>query len=125
MTSQEILAQYFRGNHLLKKPSIWPWNNFLLFNVKKIIILFIYLVCKYSRGDWSNCDPTTNQKTRTLTLRKGDPNSCEKEKIITKSCKRGKYLISIFCLSFFLLTRLFYVILLWSYCMLFLLKISI
>lgn len=46
-------------------------------------------ICKYTRGDWSNCDPTTNQKTRTLTLRKGDPNSCEKEKKITKSCKRG------------------------------------
>ncbi|KAJ8667986.1 hypothetical protein QAD02_009649 [Eretmocerus hayati] len=45
--------------------------------------------CRYSKGQWSECDPKTNMRTRSLTLKKGD-GSCEKAKTITKKCKKGK-----------------------------------
>ncbi|XP_008210922.1 uncharacterized protein LOC100121341 isoform X1 [Nasonia vitripennis] len=46
--------------------------------------------CRYVKGQWSECDPRTNMRTRTLTLKKGDKSSCEQIKTITKKCKKGK-----------------------------------
>ncbi|KAI5640338.1 hypothetical protein NE865_07263 [Phthorimaea operculella] len=45
--------------------------------------------CRYSRGAWSDCDTKTNFRTRTLTLKKGDPASCERTKTIQKKCKKA------------------------------------
>lgn len=45
--------------------------------------------CRYTKGPWSDCDTTTNQRSRSLTLKKGDA-SCEQTKSITKPCKKAK-----------------------------------
>ncbi|CAH2104075.1 unnamed protein product [Euphydryas editha] len=45
--------------------------------------------CRYVRGAWSECDPKTNVRSRTLTLKKGDPTSCERAKTIQKKCKKA------------------------------------
>jgi len=44
--------------------------------------------CRYVKGAWSECDPKTNTRTRSLTLKKGDK-SCEQTKTIQKKCKKG------------------------------------
>ncbi|XP_026316854.1 uncharacterized protein LOC113227953 [Hyposmocoma kahamanoa] len=44
--------------------------------------------CRYSRGAWSECDFKTNFRFRTLTLKKGDPSTCERTKTIQKKCKK-------------------------------------
>ncbi|XP_059489089.1 uncharacterized protein LOC132204545 [Neocloeon triangulifer] len=46
--------------------------------------------CKYVKGAWSECDPKTNMRTRTFTLKKGDPSNCEATRVIEKKCKKGK-----------------------------------
>ncbi|XP_047524467.1 uncharacterized protein LOC125062518 [Pieris napi] len=45
--------------------------------------------CRYVRGSWSDCDPKSNVRSRTLTLKKGDPVSCERSKTIQKKCKKA------------------------------------
>jgi len=45
-------------------------------------------VCRYTKGAWSECDTATNQRTRSLALKKGDT-SCEPSKTITKKCKKA------------------------------------
>ncbi|XP_044732119.1 uncharacterized protein LOC123294994 isoform X2 [Chrysoperla carnea] len=45
--------------------------------------------CKYTKGAWSECDLSTNMRSRTLTLKKGDPQLCDKSKTIQKKCKKG------------------------------------
>lgn len=44
--------------------------------------------CKYSRGQWSDCDGTTNIKTMVKTLKRGDPVDCMPTQILEKICKR-------------------------------------
>ncbi|XP_044732123.1 uncharacterized protein LOC123294994 isoform X6 [Chrysoperla carnea] len=45
--------------------------------------------CKYTKGAWSECDLSTNMRSRTLTLKKGDPQLCDKSKTIQKKCKKA------------------------------------
>lgn len=45
--------------------------------------------CRYQRGEWSECD-ASNMMSRTLTLKKGDPETCEATKTVTKRCKKEK-----------------------------------
>jgi hypothetical protein len=45
--------------------------------------------CRYTKGAWSECNTATNQRSRSLTLKKGD-SSCEQSKTITKKCKKGQ-----------------------------------
>uniref|UniRef100_A0ABD2VWS3 Pleiotrophin/Midkine C-terminal domain-containing protein n=1 Tax=Trichogramma kaykai TaxID=54128 RepID=A0ABD2VWS3_9HYME len=45
--------------------------------------------CRYTKGQWSECDPKSNMRSRSLTLKKGDK-TCEQSKTITKKCKKGK-----------------------------------
>ncbi|CAH0547899.1 unnamed protein product [Brassicogethes aeneus] len=44
--------------------------------------------CRYGKGAWSECDPKTNQRSRTLTLKKGNQTTCESTKTIQKKCKK-------------------------------------
>ncbi|XP_025097760.1 uncharacterized protein LOC112566047 [Pomacea canaliculata] len=44
--------------------------------------------CKYFKGSWSDCDASTNTRTRELTLKKGDASVCLPKKTITKKCKK-------------------------------------
>jgi hypothetical protein len=44
--------------------------------------------CRYIKGQWSDCDPKTNMKTRTMNLKKGDK-TCEQTKTIQKKCKKA------------------------------------
>jgi hypothetical protein len=46
--------------------------------------------CRYMKGEWSECDATTNTRTRTLTLKPTGRNSpdCEPTKVQTKRCPR-------------------------------------
>lgn len=55
------------------------------------IRFFLLEPCKYVKGSWSECDPKTNMRSRTLTLKKGDQAACEATKTIQKKCKKGKY----------------------------------
>jgi len=43
--------------------------------------------CKYQKGPWSQCDPQTKKRTRTMTLKKGSKSECEEVKVLTKDCK--------------------------------------
>ncbi|KAI9581328.1 uncharacterized protein LOC119638016 isoform X1 [Glossina fuscipes] len=43
--------------------------------------------CRYAKSAWSDCDPQTNLRTRTLTLKKGDPN-CLQTRTMEKKCKK-------------------------------------
>ncbi|XP_074029713.1 uncharacterized protein isoform X4 [Leptinotarsa decemlineata] len=45
--------------------------------------------CRYGKGAWSECDSKTNQRSRTLTLKKGNQTSCEPTKTIQKKCKKA------------------------------------
>lgn len=45
--------------------------------------------CRYGKGAWSECDPKTNQRSRTLSLKKGNQTSCEPTKTIQKKCKKA------------------------------------
>lgn len=45
-------------------------------------------VCKYIKGAWSECDSTTNTRTRELQLKKGDKTVCLPKKEITQKCKK-------------------------------------
>ncbi|XP_046666816.1 uncharacterized protein LOC124358554 isoform X2 [Homalodisca vitripennis] len=52
--------------------------------------------CRYEKGPWSECEPKTNMRTRTLTLKdrkKGDATAaaanCEPTKTIQKKCKKA------------------------------------
>merc|ERR1712137_870161 len=46
-------------------------------------------VCRYTKGAWSECDAATNQRTRSLSLKKGDTATCQPSKTITKKCKKA------------------------------------
>ncbi|XP_070490288.1 nucleolar protein 58-like isoform X1 [Chironomus tepperi] len=45
--------------------------------------------CRYTKGTWTECDPKTNTRSRTLTLKKGE-GSCVQTRTIQKKCKKGK-----------------------------------
>ncbi|XP_019762617.1 uncharacterized protein LOC109539363 isoform X1 [Dendroctonus ponderosae] len=45
--------------------------------------------CRYAKGGWSECDSKTNQRSRTLTLKKGNQTSCEPTKTMQKKCKKA------------------------------------
>jgi len=45
--------------------------------------------CRYTKGAWSECDPKSNTRSRTLTLKKGE-GSCVQTRTIQKKCKKGK-----------------------------------
>jgi hypothetical protein len=45
--------------------------------------------CKYTKGPWTECDPKTNARSRTLNLKKGDA-SCVQTRTIQKKCKKGQ-----------------------------------
>jgi hypothetical protein len=45
--------------------------------------------CRYTKGAWTECDPKTNTRSRTLTLKKGE-GSCVPTRTIQKKCKKGK-----------------------------------
>ncbi|XP_071050871.1 uncharacterized protein [Onthophagus taurus] len=45
--------------------------------------------CRYTKGDWSECDQKTNMRSRTLTLKKGDQKTCEPTKTMQKKCRKA------------------------------------
>jgi len=45
--------------------------------------------CRYGKGAWSECDPKTNMRSRTLTLKKGNQTTCEATKTVQKKCKKA------------------------------------
>ncbi|XP_045464548.1 midkine-like isoform X1 [Harmonia axyridis] len=45
--------------------------------------------CRYGKGAWSECDPKTNMRSRSLTLKKGNQTTCEATKTIQKKCKKA------------------------------------
>lgn len=57
-------------------------------DIEKAIFFFLgRLVCQYDKGDWSECDPNTKTKQRTLTLKDGSDASCPATKPQTRECK--------------------------------------
>ena len=54
----------------------------------KFSIFFLSEACKYDKGEWLPCNEATNEKTRQLTLKKGDPNICNATMTIVKPCRR-------------------------------------
>jgi hypothetical protein len=61
-------------------------SNAILFSFH---VLMPLPACRYTKGAWSECNTATNQRSRSLTLKKGD-SSCEQSKTITKKCKKGQ-----------------------------------
>lgn len=51
-------------------------------------IVFPVVECQYDIGEWSECDTSTNKRTRVKKLKKGDLNVCKPEIAMTKSCSR-------------------------------------
>lgn len=47
--------------------------------------------CHYVKGNWSECDATTNIRSRILTLKDGDNKECVPTRTIQKKCKKGKF----------------------------------
>uniref|UniRef100_A0A1A9VU00 Pleiotrophin/Midkine C-terminal domain-containing protein n=1 Tax=Glossina austeni TaxID=7395 RepID=A0A1A9VU00_GLOAU len=45
------------------------------------------LSCRYGKNPWTECDTKTNTRSRTLTLKKGDP-ACDQTRTIQKKCKK-------------------------------------
>ncbi|XP_067644842.1 uncharacterized protein [Eurosta solidaginis] len=43
--------------------------------------------CRYAKSAWTECDPKTNMRTRTLTLKKGEAN-CLATRTMQKKCKK-------------------------------------
>ncbi|XP_030568439.1 uncharacterized protein LOC115768095 [Drosophila novamexicana] len=46
------------------------------------------LSCRYGKNPWTECDTKTNTRSRTLTLKKGDP-ACDQTRTIQKKCKKA------------------------------------
>lgn len=47
--------------------------------------------CKFENGNWTECDPGTNQMRRVDTLKKATDPSCPETRVLTKKCgKNGK-----------------------------------
>ncbi|XP_053952648.1 uncharacterized protein LOC129242375 [Anastrepha obliqua] len=46
------------------------------------------LSCRYGKNPWTECDQKTNTRSRTLTLKKGDP-ACDQTRTIQKKCKKA------------------------------------
>ncbi|KRG05682.1 uncharacterized protein LOC6581451 isoform X2 [Drosophila mojavensis] len=46
------------------------------------------LSCRYGKNPWTECDTKTNTRSRTLTLKKGDP-ACDQTRTIQKKCKKS------------------------------------
>uniref|UniRef100_A0A182WIG2 Pleiotrophin/Midkine C-terminal domain-containing protein n=1 Tax=Anopheles minimus TaxID=112268 RepID=A0A182WIG2_9DIPT len=44
--------------------------------------------CRYTKGPWTECDATTNKRSRTLSLKKGE-SSCVQTRTIEKKCKKA------------------------------------
>ncbi|XP_017781558.1 PREDICTED: uncharacterized protein LOC108566267 [Nicrophorus vespilloides] len=44
--------------------------------------------CRYTKGQWSECDSSNNMRSRTLTLKKGEQ-TCEPVKTMQKKCKKA------------------------------------
>ncbi|XP_058463885.1 uncharacterized protein LOC131438098 isoform X2 [Malaya genurostris] len=44
--------------------------------------------CRYTKGPWTECDAKTNTRSRTLSLKKGEP-SCVQTRTIQKKCKKA------------------------------------
>lgn len=73
--------------------SIGPELNWSICNWNIVVLIlndWMLLVCRYTKGAWSECDAATNQRTRSLSLKKGDTATCQPSKTITKKCKKGR-----------------------------------
>ena len=55
-------------------------------SVLMLISHVLLTACKFSKGDWSECDESTNLKTRTDRLVKGDTSKCEATRVISRKC---------------------------------------
>lgn len=44
--------------------------------------------CRYDRGEWSECNTSTNQATMTMTLKEGSAETCEQTRVKTMPCDR-------------------------------------
>lgn len=44
--------------------------------------------CRYAKGPWTECDAKSNTRSRTLSLKKGEP-SCVQTRTIQKKCKKA------------------------------------
>lgn len=45
--------------------------------------------CRYTKAAWTECDATSNLRSRTLTLKRGDKDTCEATKTESRKCKKS------------------------------------
>ncbi|VDI31732.1 Hypothetical predicted protein [Mytilus galloprovincialis] len=62
------------------------------FQVVLVAVVLVAVVagkkdCKYTKGSWGECDTTTNMRSRSMTLRRGDP-ECAQTSTQTISCEK-------------------------------------
>jgi hypothetical protein len=84
---------FFHPCYVLINPQFFfPKSCDTIYVFSKIVLITFCIIsdpCRYVKGTWSDCDPKTNMRSRILTLKKGDQNSCEQTKTIQKKCKKG------------------------------------
>lgn len=68
-------------NRRAKKPQVHEFYREIVFSFADS--------CRYTKGTWSECDPKSNTRSKTLTLKKGE-GSCVQTRTIQKKCKKGK-----------------------------------
>lgn len=80
-------------------PSIVSFNSnfFSFFHFVCVFFIFLFYMdftvsasCRYEKSQWTECNPETNVRTRTLSLKKGDE-GCIQTRTIQKKCKKGKH----------------------------------
>ncbi|GBL56884.1 hypothetical protein AVEN_180819-1, partial [Araneus ventricosus] len=47
-----------------------------------------WVACKYDKGDWSDCEASTNTRVRTDSLKPKSDSSCEPTRTLSKKCKK-------------------------------------
>lgn len=81
----EVLIRNERGT---KSDGMDGKINQLLYKLRYKRDLLTGLSCRYGKNPWTECDTKTNTRSRTLTLKKGDP-ACDPTRTIQKKCKKG------------------------------------
>lgn len=103
LTVYSILVCYILTFSSTKKNMNFSSLYSFILNVTFSFILHflcgIVASCRYDKSQWSDCNPDTNTRTRTLSLKKGD-DDCIPTRMIQKKCKKGKLFfgfILLFC----------------------------
>lgn len=99
---QHLLANSFLLHVFFFLLTVWITFLFFFFFYSRFTFYTCLASCRYEKSQWTECNPETNVRTRTLSLKKGVADEgCIPTRTIQKKCKKGKYVFIFF--SFLLL----------------------